>query len=57
MNVQRLSSRDGREPTVLAHCEAFAVMLTLKELAASGLGTDARPAAPAFRALPPTERA
>ena len=49
MNVFPLSLRRPREPLVLAQCEAFAVMLSVKELEASGLGTEARPTA----AMPP----
>jgi len=46
MNVFPLSLRGPREPLVLAQCEAFAVMLSVNELKASGLGRDARPAVP-----------
>jgi len=45
MNIHPLSLRGLREQVVLAQCEAFAVMLTLGELEASGLGREARPTA------------
>ena len=46
MNLLPLALRNMREQLVLAQCEAFAVLVTMGELQASGLGRDARPVVP-----------
>ena len=43
MNAIPLAVRSLREQVVLAQCEAFAVLVTTKELEAGGLGRNPRP--------------
>ena len=52
MDIHPLSLRGLREQAVLAQCETFAVMLTLGEFEASGLGRQARPAATTLPTVP-----